>query len=274
MLGTGYVGKVVGSENPNRLFNSQEEAYSELSGYAYTDSSLLSTQNGFAATGQSITLDGEPVITESTEVVSGSETLTNNTSDLLNMQSNATQLTTTNAVTVNTTSAYNLGITDKVSFEIPAVLKNELSISFTYNLSNSETQSTTTSETVTLPSQEIPIKPGHSVEVNYVMKVSKGTGNLNINGELSGTSVGYLTWFAPDQEFIPMEWMGLGKMLDHFGYPVANGFTKVADNVVSHKGGSAQYTSTSYTDIQLQVNELTDSTKTFYKLDESTFISK
>lgn len=106
------------------------------------------------------------------------------------------------------------------------------------------------------------------------MKVSKGTGNLNINGELSGTSVGYLTWSAPDQEFIPSKWMGLGEMLDYFGYPVANGFTKVSNNTVSHKGGSAQYTSTSYTDIQLQVKDLTDSTKTLYKLDNSNFITK
>ncbi|WP_413480681.1 ETX/MTX2 family pore-forming toxin [Carnobacterium maltaromaticum] len=274
LLGTGYVGKVVGSENPNRLFNSPEEAYAQLSSYAYSDPILLTTHQGFSATGQSITLDGEPLITESTEVVSGSETLTNNTSGLLNMQSNSTQLTTTNAVTVTTTSSYNLGVTDKVSFEIPAVLKDELSLSFTYNLSNSKAQTTTTSESITLPSQVIPVKSGHSVEVNYVMKVSKGTGNLNINGELSGTSVGYLTWSAPDQEFIPSKWMGLGEMLDYFGYPVANGFTKVSNNTVSHKGGSAQYTSTSYTDIQLQVKDLTDSTKTLYKLDNSNFITK
>lgn len=275
LLGTGTAQAInKGSVYPNRLFTSQQEAYNQLSPYAYTDQSLLETQQGFAATGQSITLDGAPIITETTEVVSGSETLTNSTSSLLNMQSSSTQVTITNGATVNTTSSYNLGITDKLSFKIPALLDNETTLSFTYNLSNSNTQSQSTSESVTLPSQTIPVKPGHTVEVSYVMKLSKGSGNLNINGELSGTSVGYLTWFQPDDEYIPSAWVGLGKMLDEFYYPVANGFTKVSDSTVSHKGGSAQYTTTYYTDMHLQVKDLNDNTTALYKLDNSNHAQK
>lgn len=270
--GTDYA-KQIGTEYPNRLFTSQDEAYNNLSSYAYTDPTLLDNQQGFAPTGQSITLNGAPIITESTEVVSGSETLTNNTSSLLNMLSSSTNVTTTNEATVSTTSAYNLGVTDKITFAIPAVVSNDLSLSFTYDLTNSNTQSTTTSESINLPSQSVPVKPGHSVEVNYVMKVSKGIGNLDINGELSGTSAAYLTWFGPDQEYIPSTWYKLGNMLDIFEYPVANGFTKVSDSTVSHKGGSAQYSSTYYTDIQLQVKDLNDNTTSLYKLDNSKHIS-
>ena len=269
LLGTGTdYAKQIGSAYPNRLFNDQEEAYNTLFPYAYTDQALINRQQGFAATGQTITLNGAPIITEATEVVSGSETLTNNTSSLLNMESSSTQVTTTNEATVNTISAYNLGVTDKLTFEIPAVVSNDLSFSFTYDFSNSNTQSLSTSESVTLPSQSVPVKPGHSVEVDYVMKVSKGTGNIDLNGELSGTSVAYLTWFAPDQAYVTYTWYKLGKMLDIFEYPVANGFTKVSDSTVSHKGGSAQYSTTYYTDIKLRVQDLTDGTTSLYEVNK------
>lgn len=248
-----------------RPFNSENEAFNAVNKYAYDSEWSIPNNQGFYPVGQSVTLDGDPIETESTVSIGGSETMTNtNLSQTVNLLSSATKYTVSNGTSISTTKGFNLGISSASTFEIPFA-KNTTTISFKFNYSHTDTQNNTTTVEYDIPSQSIPVKPGHTVQVENVMTLGKATGSLNINGQMSGTSPYCMVYKNGSYQPIALE--SLGNLV--VGTKM-NQFSALSSNTVSYVGGKAQYTANYYSNEQLKVTDITDGTVNFYQIKNST----
>lgn len=247
----------------NLPFNTADGAYNNISNFAYDSKP---SGNGFYPTGQTATLDGDPNETSVTESVSGSETLTNNLSTPLNMQSNSVTYSVTNGTSVTTTHAFDLGYSNTASFNIFFV-KDKMTVKADYNFSHAGTQSDSTTITRTIPSQTIPVKPGHTVVVDYVMSLGTATGNLNLNANLTGNSVSGLPKVTNGNKYVDSDFNKMGDLLQ--GCDDKNSFSYVSPDTVAYTGGSATYNSSHYSNTQLRVYDQTSGETNLYALDKN-----
>lgn len=247
-----------------RPFNSENEAFNAVHKYAYDNEWSIPNNQGFYPIGQTVTLDGDPIETQDTVSIGGSETMTNtNLSQTVNLVSSATKYTVSNGTTITTTNGFNLGVSSASTFEIPFA-KNTTTVTASYNYGHTDTQNDTTSVEYDIPSQSIPVKPGHTVKVDNVMTLGKATGTLNINGQMSGTSP--FCMFYKDGSYQPIALEPLGTLV--VGSRM-NQFSELSPNVVSYIGGKAKYTVNYYSNEQLKVTDLTDNTVTFYQINNA-----
>lgn len=247
----------------NVPFSTADSAYNNVSQFAYDSKP---SGNGFYPTGQTVTLDGDPNETSVTESVSGSETLTNNLNTPLNMQSNSVSYSVTNGTSITTTNAFDLGYSDTAKFNIFFV-KDALTVKADYNFSHSGTQSDSKTITRTIPSQTIPVKPGHTVVVDYVMELGTATGNLNLNANLTGNSVYQLPKAINGNKYVNDDFENMGSLLQ--GYNDKNSFSYVSPDTVAYTGGSATYNSSHYSNTQLRVYDKTSGETNLYALDKN-----
>lgn len=218
---------------------------------------------------QSVELNGAPTEDSSQEVVAQNNTLTNNTSQPLNLSTSSTQFTKTNGTSVTTSKAYNLGVKESSKFNI-VLVKEKISVDFSYNYSNSNTQTQSQSIQYTIPSQQILVKPGHTVRVETVMDLGTATGALNLTAQLNGGCP--FAGLKPESGLTPYSaTAGLGDLVSYLGGNYRqNGqlgkFTYVDPNTVNYVGGQASYTSNYYSNMQTKVTDLNDNTVSFYKV--------
>lgn len=246
-----------------RPFESSDEAYNAVHKYAYDDQASISENKGFYPVSQNVTLAGDPVQTENDLSVSGTETLTNVNLDTLNLSTNATKFTVTNGTTITTSNAFNLGVSSASTFEIPFA-KNTTTVTASYNYSHSDVQSETTTQEYDIPSQSIPVKPGHTVQVDYVMTLGQSSGSLNINGEMTGTSPYFMKYDGGS--YVPDGFSGLGYLTSDTNQNSYDKFSVVSPNTVSYNGGKAQFTSSYYSNMTLRVKDITDGTTNLYQV--------
>ncbi|MGX6402504.1 ETX/MTX2 family pore-forming toxin [Lactiplantibacillus plantarum] len=254
-----------------RPFDSTNEAYNAVHKYAYNDQSSVLNDQGFYPVSQTVTLDGDPVQTENNVSVSGSETLTNVNLATTNLLTNATKFTVSNGTTITTNNAFNLGVSSASTFEIPFA-KNTTTVTASYNYGHTDAQSNNTSVEYDIPSQSIPVKPGHTVAVDYVMTLGKASGSLNINGQMSGTSPFFMQY--KHGSFVPAGFTGLGTLMTEAGASNYNKFSVISPDTVSYTGGKAQYTSSYYSNMSLRVKDITSGETNFYKVNNAKNFSK
>lgn len=253
-------GEIIADNIP---FPTADEAYNNVSKFAYDSKP---SGNGFYITGQTATLDGDPNETNTTESVSGTETLTNSLSTPLTMQSNSVTYSVTNGTSITTTNAFDLGYSNTASFNIFFV-KDNMTVKGDYNFSHSGTQTDSQTITRTLPSQSIPVKPGHTVVVDYVMSLGTATGNLNLNANLTGTSVSQLPKIMNANKYVDSDFTKMGVLLQ--GCTDKNSFSYVSPDTVAYTGGSATYTSNQYSNTKLRVYDQTSGETKLYALDKN-----
>lgn len=140
-----------------------------------------------------------------------------------------------------------------------------MTVSANYNFSKSDTQTDTHTVSYKIPSQSIPVKPGHTVVVDYVMTLGKATGNLNINANLTGNSP-----IEPPLNGIKYgdkEFYNLGTILQ--GFDTKDSFSYDSPNSVSYTGGHATYSASIYSNTQLRVYDQTSGETTLYALNRN-----
>lgn len=246
-----------------RPFDSTNEAYNAVHKYAYNDQSSVLNDQGFYPVSQTVTLDGDPVQTENNVSVSGSETLTNVNLATTNLLTNATKFTVSNGTTITTNNAFNLGVSSASTFEIPFA-KNTTTVTASYNYGHTDAQSNNTSVEYDIPSQSIPVKPGHTVEVDYVMTLGKASGSLNINGQMTGTSPFFMQY--EHGSYVPSGFTGLGSLISDTGRNNYKKFSVISPDTVSYTGGKAQYISNYYSNMSLRVQDLTSGETNLYQV--------
>lgn len=242
-------------------FPNQQDAYKSIKPFALT---TPPQNNGYYPSAQYVTLDGDPNETETTVSMAGAETLTNDLDTTTNLVSNGASYSTTNGTSVTTTNAFDLGISNSATFNIFFV-KDKTTVSAKYDYSKANTVTNATTVTYNIPSQTIPVKPGHTVVVDYVMTLGKATGNLNINGQITGNSPLRVPGNS-NGKYTDREFTNVGDAVKRFSYAgyKSSPFTYVSPRTVNYVGGHATYTSSLYSNSQLRVYDQTTGETSFY----------
>lgn len=252
-----------------RPFSSATEAYNNIKPTAYNTENQIQDNYGFYPSGQSVSIKGTPTETSETVTVYESETLTNNTDSEQKLLSNALQYTVSNATTITTTNSFDLGISTQTSFNV-FFAKAKVTASAQYNFAHSDAQTTSTSIQYIIPSQSITVPAGHTVEVSVEMDLGQVTGELNINGQLTGTSPTFMLYDKGSSSYNPHGFEELGTF-----YVNTNGqynpcnFSYLSPTTVSYIGGSAEFTSNYHTNTSLVVKDLTDQTTSKYLVENA-----
>jgi len=212
---------------------------------------------GVLPTDQHVELAGDPVIQDSKPLSVGSSTLTNATTQQMNMSTPAFSYEKTYSTTTTTTKAFNLGIKQTETIKLP-IAQHQTEISAGFTMSNTGSNSESTKSVYTVPSQSIPTLPGHSYKVEYMLAIGKVSGKVNFYGDATGTLP---ILDAPD--YHTLGFLGAGDALSigeenfYYGDQFKESWKRKDKNTISYKGGQATYEADYGYDFFMKVTDTT-----------------